>query len=100
MKTVFDSDPEFSLRFSHCGVSAVLSLTVSEQDFPLLLAPGEHNADKLFRTCSIALPAAAQAAVPGLLQAHHEFSRLLHEADMEDYRAYLQEGAEGVKNGA
>lgn len=100
MKSIdpFESSPEISVRFKHCGLSLTLTARVEAQDFPMLPEPGEENTERLSRICSDALREKAQQISTVVMQVHHEFERALSRAAADDHRSYLNTSKAVVKN--
>ncbi|WP_170841631.1 hypothetical protein [Nitrosomonas aestuarii] len=87
MKTVFNSNPEFSLTFNHCGVSVTLSAKVLTEDYLGIEATAQANEERLGRVSLSSLPQAALQAGQLIEQYHSEFSSLLarqHSADLSE----------------
>lgn len=85
MKTVFNSNPEFSLTFNHCGVSVTLSAKVLTEDYLGIEATDQANEERLGRVSLSSLPRAASRAGELIERYHAEFSSLLasqHSADL------------------
>lgn len=90
MKTVFNSDPEFSINFTHCGVSLTLSGKVSTQDYLSTADSEAANEELLGKVLASALQRVAQQAARQLTEFHFEFQGALGVAlveDREDHRA-------------
>jgi hypothetical protein len=87
MKTVFDSDPEFSVNFTHCGVSVTLSGKVLTQDYLSIAGSAQENEQRLGEVVASALQQASQQAGKQLSQFHLEFSQALAVSQTEIYRS-------------
>lgn len=77
MKTVYDSNPEFSLTYKHGGVQVTLSGKVLTQDY-LSIAGSDQENEALLGTLSCnSLPEVARQAAIQLTKFHSEFGAAL-----------------------
>lgn len=86
MKTVFDSNPEFSLTYTHGGVSVTLSGKVLTQDY-LSIAGSDQENEALLGTLSCnSFPEVARQAAIQLTKFHSEFDAALAASLTPDVR--------------
>ncbi|SNX59759.1 hypothetical protein SAMN06296273_1193 [Nitrosomonas ureae] len=77
MKTVFDSNPEFSLTYSHRGISITLSGKILTEAYLSTADSDQDNESLLGLVVEGSLPTAASQAGSLLTQFHPEFEKAL-----------------------
>ena len=86
MKTIYDSNPEFSLTYTHRGVSATLSGKVLLEDYLSTADSDQGNEELLGLVVQNALPNVASEAARLLTQFHPEFETVLAASLTADLR--------------
>jgi|GEM_PF-7103539 len=77
MKTVFDSNPEFSLTYTHRGMSVTLSGKVLLEAYLSTACSDQDNEQLLGLVAGNALPEAASQAAQLVKSFHSEFDKAL-----------------------
>lgn len=85
MKKDDESSPEFSLTFTHCGVSVSISGKLIAADLLTTAEPGSENESHLGRVLNSSLPEAARLAAESLQKFHSEFEQVVRQSMAGDY---------------
>lgn len=88
MKTIHDSDPEFSMTYTHCGISVTVSGKIESQDYLSIADSDPDNAERLGRISKLALQQVATRAAAQLTQFHYEFEQSLATSQSSDLQSY------------
>lgn len=86
MKKNEESSPEFTLSFTHCGISVSISAKLVAEDYLTTAESGQENESHLGRALSNALPEAARLAGESLQQFHAAFEQVVHQSVAGDFR--------------
>lgn len=77
MKTILNSNPEFSLTYNHCGVSVTVSGKILLEEYLSTARSDQDNEQHLGLVLQDALPESSSLAAQLLTQFHLEFYRVL-----------------------
>ena len=87
MKTVHDSNSEFSMTYTHIGVSVTLFGKVLIQDYLSTAGSEEENEEHLGILFANSLPAVAQQVATQLTIFHSEFEKALASSSLDHLRS-------------
>jgi len=86
----FKGNPEFSVRFKHCGVSLTVIATVDEADFLWTPSPDRENTEQIRDIFCAATSQSTQQIAAEAARFHDVFLQALERAALANHLASLE----------
>lgn len=87
MKTIYDRDPEFSMTYTHAGLSVTFSSKVLTKDYLTTSGSDQENEEHLHILFSNSLQEVIQQAAAQLTKSHSLFDEALAKAYLDQIRS-------------